>query len=240
MSPHHRTTMTITPSAVAHRRERWLLSNSLRATIFRWLMGPQGHLLANHPLYQLPASLKLTAETKLLDIGCGRGTLMSVFDEQVQFRAPPIGIDLSPEMLRLGVQDNRHQEFIRATASILPFEDRSFTFVTCGYVTKHLQDDEVYSLFRELNRVLAPGGLAMVWDFGPTGNNRLDQWNATVLGSSVERLQLRSTETLISLASECGFLFTRDAALGAFLIPPIPRASILIGIPPENFVQSSP
>jgi hypothetical protein len=36
------------------------------------------------------------------------------------------------------------------------------------------------------------------------------------------------------LAEESGFTFTRDADLRPFLLPPIPRASILIGKRPDE------
>ena len=232
--------MTITTSTRARRRERWFGSASPRAMVFRWLMGPQGHLLANGPLYRLPKNLKLGQDTRLLDIGCGRGTLLRVLDEQIRFTTPPVGVDLSAEMLAMAREDEAGRQFARATASVLPFADDSFTLVTCGYVVKHLDDRELRAFFREMNRVLAPGGLALIWEFGPTGNRRLDRWNATVLGAASERVRLRSSATLLSHAGECGFPFITDAELRPFLFPPIPRASALIGIPPEDFDGAVP
>ena len=198
-------------------------------------MGPQGHLLANGPLYRLPENLKLTSDARLLDIGCGRGTLMRVLDEQLRFKQPPVGVDLSGEMLAMARHDEAGRQFARATAVALPFEDGAFTLVTAGYVVKHMDDAELRSLLSEVKRILEPGGLALIWEFGPTGNARLDRWNARVLGPASDHVRLRSTKTLIAHAEAAGFPFITDAELRPFLMPPIPRSSILIGIPPEGF-----
>jgi len=201
-------------------------------------MGPQGHLLANGPLYRLPENLKLTPQTKLLDIGCGRGTLMRTLDEQVAFDQPPVGLDLSTAMLSLARRDQQHDEaphdLVQGSVAELPFADNSFTLVTAGYIAKHLNTPELGSFLREVRRVLVPRGLALIWEFGPTGNQRLDAWNAKVVGPAGERIRLRSARTLREHADAAGFGFTRDADLRPFFVPPIPRASILIGIPPED------
>lgn len=233
-SPHDRA-VSISSANRARRRERWFGSFSPRAALFRWLMGPQGHLLANGPLYRLPENLKLDSQTRLLDIGCGRGTLMRVLDEQVRFERAPVGVDLSDEMLSLARRDEAGRQFARASASILPFADHSFSLVTAGYVVKHLDDGELRALLAEVKRVLEPGGLALIWEFGPSGNRRLDRWNARVLGAAEERVRLRSNTTLREHAEAAGFPFVTDADLRPFLVPPIPRASVLVGIPPEDY-----
>lgn len=227
--------MTTSSAPQARRREHWFASSSPRAALFRWLMGPQGHLLANGPLYRLPENLKLHSDMRLLDIGCGRGTLLRVLDEQVRFTTPPVGVDLSSEMLDLARADDAGRGFARATATSLPFADGAFTLVTAGYVIRHLDDRELRALLDEIRRVLAPSGLALLWEFGSTGNTPLDRWNARVLGPAEESVKLRSTQTLIALAEEIGFPFVTDADLRPFLVPPIPRSSVLVGIPPEDY-----
>ena len=201
-------------------------------------MGPQGHLLVNGPLYRLPETLKLTPQTRLLDVGCGRGTLMRTLDEQVGFDQSPIGLDLSPKMLAIAQRDQQRdgapRDLVRGSATELPFDDDSFTLVTAGYIVKHLRTQELDAFLGEVRRVLAPRGLALIWEFGPTGNRRLDAWNAKVVGPSEEHVRLRSSRTLREHADAAGFGFTRDADLRPFLLPPIPRASVLIGIPPED------
>ncbi len=200
-----------------------------------WLLGPQGHLLLNGPLYRLPESLRLTSETRLLDLGFGQGTLMRVLDEQVRFDHAPVGLAVPAPWSRLGERSGGAPTVARGSESALPFARDSFTLVTCGYVVGRKTTEELSRLFAEVKRVLTPGGLALLWDFGPTGNRRLDRWNRVVLqGAGLGHVRLRSSLTLLAFAEAAGFEFAREANLRPFLFPPIPRASILIGIPPEQ------
>ena len=120
------------------------------------------------------------------------------------------------------------------SGTTLPFHNGSFNLVLCGHLVKHFDDIDVLGLFMEIKRVLEPGGLALIWEFGPTGNPRLDAWNARFVSNSVKEPRLRSQTTLKRLAADAGFEFIRDADLRPFLLPPIPRSSVLIGIPPEE------
>ena len=218
--------------------ERWLRSSTPAAAAFRWFMGP-GQWAANTALYRLAEGLKLDHTTKLLDIGCGRGAILRALDDQLGMDTPPVGLDFSRAMLDLAQGDEtnprRGARYVEASAVALPFRDATFSLVTCGYVLKHLNDDEARALFFEIGRVLEPGGLAVVWEFGPTGNARLDAWNARVVSQGVSQPRLRSSATLRRLATDVGFPFTRYADLRPFLLPPIPRASIIVGRPPEGF-----
>ena len=119
-----------------------------------------------------------------------------------------------------------------ASDTALPFADGSFDLVLCGHSVRQLDDLELIELLREVRRTLAEGGLAVVWDFAPTGNRTLDRWNARVLATDGESPRLRSTQALLQAAELAGVDFLRDAQLRPFLLPPIPRASILIGRPP--------
>jgi len=218
--------------------ERWLRSGSPSAAVFRWFMGP-GQWAANTALYRVAESLKLTHTTRLLDIGCGRGAILRALDDQLQCDVPPVGLDFSRAALTLAQRDEhnpqRHAGLVEASAVTLPFRDGAFNLVTCGYVVKHLDDDGVRALFMEMQRVLEPGGLGLMWEFGPTGNATLDAWNARTIATGVGEPRLRSSATLRRLASESGMPFTRFADLRPFFLPPIPRASIIVGRPPEGF-----
>lgn len=236
-SPTSATATSVTEAARAQEYERWLAGSSLSAAGFRWMMGP-GQWAVNLPLYRLPAELKLDSTTRLLDIGCGRGNILRTFDDQLVCDSPPTGIDVSREMLRLAQRDENNPRrgtgLAEASATALPFRDGAFNLVLCGHLVKHFDDLDVLALLVEVRRVLEPGGLAVIWEFGPTGNPRLDAWNARVVSTGIKHPRLRSQRTLKRLAADAGFEFIRDADLRPFLLPPIPRASILVGNPPEG------
>lgn len=217
--------------------ERWLRGSSLSALGFRWMMGP-GQWAVNLPLYRLPTNLKLDHTTRLLDIGCGRGNILRTIDDQLGCDVPPVGLDVSHAMLDLAREDEtnpmRHAGYVRGSATALPFRDGAFNLVLCGHLVKHFDDIDVLGLFIEIRRVLEPGGLAVIWEFGPTGDRRLDAWNARVVSTGVKHPRLRGQRTLKRLATDAGFEFVRDANLRPFLLPPIPRSSILVGRPPEG------
>lgn len=201
-------------------------------------MGSLGAFFVNSPLFRLPENLHLDSSLRLLDIGCGRGAEMRMLDGRVHFDRPPVGVDFSARALRLAGDDQRRSgrptRLVRAAATALPFADGSFDLVLCGHLLKHLDDSEALTLFREIRRLLAGGGLALLWEFAPTGNRRLDAWNERVLSAGVRRPRLRSTLALLQFAELAGIEFHRDARLRPFLLPPIPRASVLIGRPPEQ------
>lgn len=207
----------------------------------RWWMSWPGQALANTAILRLPQNLMLDEKTRLLDIGCGRGTLMRVLDDQLRCEVAPVGIDVSHSILLQALRDERNPYraagFAQGTGTALPLASGAFSLVTCGYLLKHLADDEVRALFMEIHRVLEPGGLAVIWEFGPSGHRRLDAWNARVLATGVSRPRLRSNQTLLELADEV-FSFARIADLRPFLAPPIPRVSILVGKPPPGFDPS--
>lgn len=219
--------------------ERWIGGRDLHSAVIRWVMTAPGQWAVNSPLMKLPENLALRREQRWLDIGCGRGTLLRLVDQRVGFETPPTGVDFSMEALRLARQDARqHRHELRlagGTATALPFQDQSFDLITCGYLIKHLTDAELDRFLGEVRRVLAGGGLALLWEFAPSGSRRLDAWNRRVLGPRVHDPILRSTSTLLEHAERTGFEFTRDAVLRPFFFPPIPRASILVGRAPEGW-----
>lgn len=232
------TTPTPSPLPEAARlveAERTIAGRTPVGAAIRWFMGP-GQWLANTPVARLRANLKLDETARVLDLGAGRGTVMRLLDDQLRADVPPVGLDVSRAALRLAREDEsnpmRGAGLVQGTATALPFRDGAFNLVLCGHLVKHLDDTDVLGLMLEIRRVLEPGGLALLWEFGPTGNPRLDAWNARVLSVGSRPPRLRSMATLARLAQDAGFPFVRSADLRPFLLPPIPRASILFGLPP--------
>lgn len=227
-----------------HQRERlaeyeqWMRSPRPAAALMRYLMGAQGQFLVNGPLLRLPDELGMEASLRVLDIGCGRASVVRFMDGRVGFEHAPVGLDFSRSALRHAQRDNassgRPVALVQGSATALPIASGSFDLVLCGYLVKHLEDDGLRDLLDEIWRVLAPGGLALIWEFAPTGRRLLDAWNRIWVGRLDRSPRLRSGSTLLRFAQDAGFPFAIEAGLRPFLFPFVPRASILFGRPPDE------
>jgi ubiquinone/menaquinone biosynthesis C-methylase UbiE len=219
--------------------DRAFRGHGLGPMVLRWALGTAGQWAVNTPLMRLPEHFNLRRDQRWLDVACGRGSLLRWGSARVGFDHAPVGIDYSRAALRLARRDSAHDRtppaFAQATATALPFADASFDLVTCGYMVKHLTDSELAAFLEEVRRVLTGGGLALLWEYAPTGDAGLDAWNKRLLGAEVSEPLLRSTRTLLRAAEAAGYELARDARLRPFLLPPIPRASVLIGKAPAGW-----
>lgn len=107
---------------------------------------------------------------RVLDLGCGTGTLMAMIKQQ-QPAAHVSGVDPDPDVLaiarskaqRLGLD----LAFDQGYADQLPYPDDSFDRVVSSLVVHHLKTNIKQAAFAEVRRVLSPGGEFHIADFGP-------------------------------------------------------------------------
>jgi ubiquinone/menaquinone biosynthesis C-methylase UbiE len=130
--------------------------------------GPQGAALVAFSLLSLHVPLMdrllrtrrfdLRGARNLLDVGSGAGQIAGHLLKYADPDARIVCTDLSPQMLRRARQRLKSPWPRYAVADLcrLPFADRSFDCITCGYVLEHVPDAQLG--LRELARVLAPGG----------------------------------------------------------------------------------
>ncbi|MFP5503597.1 MAG: class I SAM-dependent methyltransferase [Candidatus Sericytochromatia bacterium] len=98
----------------------------------------------------------LPGPARVLDVGAGAGSFARALASQ---RHTVTGLEASEGFIahaeRLG-----GASYVLGDATALPFGDASFDAVVAGEVLEHLEDDQ--GAIRELFRVLAPGGTALV------------------------------------------------------------------------------
>jgi glycosyltransferase involved in cell wall biosynthesis/predicted SAM-dependent methyltransferase len=86
-----------------------------------------------------------------LDVGCGSSKI-------IQSKPNAVGLDIEVPKLRFLRRTNTR--LVRATCFLLPFADHSFSAVVNSQLIEHVPYDK--RLFRELNRVLKPGGTLVI------------------------------------------------------------------------------
>ena len=98
----------------------------------------------------------------VLDLACGTGDLCVELDGRGHH---PVGLDFSAGMLRA---TRAHVPLVRADAMHLPFEDRAFDAITCGFGLRNFT--AIAPVLAECARVVRPGGrVAMLEVSEPTG-----------------------------------------------------------------------
>jgi ubiquinone/menaquinone biosynthesis C-methylase UbiE len=110
---------------------------------------------------------------RVLDIGCGTGTL-AIQAKQSQPAAQVVGLDADPEMLeqarRKAEDAGVELELTEGFSNELPYEDASFDRVLSTLFFHHLDPEPKRQTAREIARVLRPGGELHVADFGRPGD----------------------------------------------------------------------
>jgi demethylmenaquinone methyltransferase / 2-methoxy-6-polyprenyl-1,4-benzoquinol methylase len=114
---------------------------------------------------------KLSTKTPfILDVGCGTADLSFAFSNL----GPVLGCDFCEPMLRVAAGKIAAREagnsiaLLNADALALPFRNESFDAAVSAFVLRNLADMELG--IREMGRVLRPGGVAGILEFGMPEN----------------------------------------------------------------------
>ena len=106
--------------------------------------------------------------TVILDFGSGAGDLAFEIERIIEGKGRVIGIDPSSEMVAVASKKAAKRKsqvhFQVEAVEKMSFADNTFDVVTSSFVLHHLPEDLQLKAFRELRRVLKPGGLFFAID----------------------------------------------------------------------------
>lgn len=210
------------------------------AAALRFAASVPGQILVNTAAFTLPDELRMRDNWQVLDVGCVRGSLVRVLADRAGLQTPPMGVDASAGALASAQRDMDAEggppvHLARGLPTALPCANDAFHLVISGHMFKHFSDDDLRCCLVEVWRVLKPGGLFLAWEYAPTASRLLDRWNRWVLTREAPLVRLRGYRELRDLARESGFGWVENAHLRPFLLPPIPRVSLIMGKAPEGW-----
>lgn len=173
--------------------------------------------------YRLPliAALDLQPGQAVLDIGCGTGTLELLLHQQAAGLLV-VGLDIDSTVLaiaqRKAGQCGAQFSLALASADTLPYADASFDQVVSSLMLHHLATPQKAWMLAEAYRVLRPGHLLSVLDFGPPHSD----WLAGLLravAAGFEHIDDNLHGRVPQLLAHAGFtqVQVRDLAFGGLL-----------------------
>ena len=117
---------------------------------------------------------------KVLEVGCGTGTLTLAAQARAGQSGVVHGIDAAPEMVavarRKAARARVPVNFEVGQIACIPFHDDEFDVVLCSFMIFHMPDDVRRKGLVEIHRVLKPGGRLLVVDLArPTSFARRSQ-----------------------------------------------------------------
>jgi SAM-dependent methyltransferase len=116
------------------------------------------------PLRRVADYFRLSAESRLLDLGCGVGSFVVACRKLGLrcFGVEPDRIGKGTELSAIQIARRRWEEpvFLAGTGENLPFPDGIFDLVTMNQVIEHVSDQS--AVIQEAVRVLRPGGVLYV------------------------------------------------------------------------------
>ncbi len=170
---------------------------------------------------------RLPYARRILDVGCSVGmstrALQSVYPQ-----AQVTGLDLSPYFLAIAQMQPSTISWVHAPAEQTGLPDRSFDLVSMSLVCHELPQEATRAIFREIYRLLEPGGTFALMDMNPRSDiyRKMPPLILTLLKSTEPYLDQYFSLDLEQSLAESGFE-------GIEVIPNSPRHRVVISKRPS-------
>jgi arsenite methyltransferase len=186
----------------------------------------------------------LSTASVVVDLGCGPAVQLAQiaeFNPHVQFR----GVDLSETMLEQGRRYLQEKKISNVTlelgdiTSLKNFEDASVDAVISTMALHHLPRIELlHDCFREISRVLKPGGSVYLTDFGRLKSLKSIIVMAYLNERRFPHLHLFWLDYERSLRAAFRARELKDAA--SMYLPPSVKTYSMFAVPFINVIQTAP
>lgn len=119
---------------------------------------------------------------RLLEVGCGNGRLLSIIRARFRSAFTLTGLDLTPEMMAIARELNPDANLAVGDVLETGFDNCTFDVLIAERVFINLLDEERQVLaYREMARVLRPGGVAVLIEGFKSGLENLNRARADFL-----------------------------------------------------------
>jgi len=106
--------------------------------------------------------LTISSETKVLDLCCGSGQATQFL---VEYSQDVTGLDISPVSLQRAQRNVPQSKYVEALAEEMPFPNAQFDLVHTSVAMHEMKPSQLRQIFKEVYRVLKPGGVFALVDF---------------------------------------------------------------------------